>query len=378
VSRGTYAFAVSLEPLWRATILFRIVALAFAATVVAVNPKAYQDDRLAWVSIGVMAVWTVVTGFAYARPGGRRWWLVITDLVLTAALQYASVFILTEAKLHSSFPTITTVWTVGPVIVAGALGGRIPGLLAGAALSVVNVVTRGFFDADMGRDAVLLLGLGFLIGLVSTTTRKSAEHVSRALRLEAAAAERDRLARSIHDGVLQVLARVSRRGAELGGEDAELGSLAAEQEYALRALVATAPGPDSKADTIDLSMRLTLLARPTVQVSVPAPAVLLPVPVAEEVAAVVGEALSNADRHAGPGARVWVLVEDLGPEISVSVRDDGPGIPPGRLAEAEAQGRLGVAKSMRGRVSALGGAIELKSEPGMGTEWEIRIPRPRA
>ena len=36
--------------------------------------------------------------------------------------------------------------------------------------------------------------------------------------LEAATRERERLARGIHDSVLQVLALVQRRGAELGGE----------------------------------------------------------------------------------------------------------------------------------------------------------------
>jgi signal transduction histidine kinase len=301
--------------------------------------------------------------------------VAVTDLVVTAALQYSSVYILAPEQLHSSYPTVTTVWTVGPVIVAGALGGRLAGLAVGAILALVNIVTRGYFDWDMARDAVLLLGLGFLIGQVAVTTRVSAEHLRRMLQLEAAAAERERLARSIHDGVLQVLARVSRRGSELGGEDAEIGRLAAEQEHALRALVAAAPAGDPSSDLIDLGVLLTLNAKPNVQVSVPAPAVLVPARIANEISAAVHEALSNADRHAGAQARVWILLEDLGQEITVSIRDDGPGIPDGRLEAAYAQGRMGVAKSMRGRVLDLGGAIELKSEPGMGTEWDIRVPR---
>lgn len=369
---------MSIEPLWRATILFRVVALAFAVIIVAVNFDAYRRGDLAWIALGAMTLWTAFTSYCYAKPAYRKRWVAFADLTLTSALQFSSVFILSTGQLHSSFPTITTVWTCGPVIVAGALGGRFGGLLAGGILSVVNVVTRGFFDADMGRDAVLLLGLGFLIGQVSATTSQSAERLSRALQLEAATAERERLARSIHDGVLQVLARVSRRGVELGGEDAELGRLAAEQEHALRALVAAAPTTETSDNIVDLSMLLTLRATPGVQVSVPASAVLLPALMAEEINAVVGEALSNADQHGGPDARVWVLLEDLGEEIAVSVRDDGPGIAPGRLATAQAHGRMGVAKSMRGRVTDLGGVIELKSEPTMGTEWEIRVPRPRA
>jgi signal transduction histidine kinase len=367
---------VPVEPLWRATILFRVVALTFAVAIVALNTHSYSRGDLAWVAVAVMGAWTAVTSFCYLRPAGRRVWVAVTDLVFTSGLQYSSVWILTDAQLNSSFPTVTTAWTCGPVIVAGALGGRAAGLAAGAILAVVNVVTRGFIDADMGRDAFLLIGLGYLIGLVSVTTRRSAEQARRSLQVEAAAAERERLARSIHDGVLQVLARVSRRGAELGGPDAELGRLAAQQEHALRALIA-APQDDTGDGMSDLGTRLTLLASPVVRVSVPAQAVVLPSAIVGELAAVVEEALSNADRHAGSQAQVWILLEDLGDQIAVSVRDDGPGVTPQRLAAAEAEGRMGVAKSMRGRVSDLGGVITLQSAPGMGTEWEMRVPRPR-
>ena len=52
--------------------------------------------------------------------------------------------------------------------------------------------------------------------------------------------ERDRLSRQVHDGAIQVLALVSRRGREIGGETAELAELAGEQERALRRLVSSA------------------------------------------------------------------------------------------------------------------------------------------
>ncbi|MYU65746.1 ATP-binding protein, partial [Streptomyces sp. SID69] len=101
----------------------------------------------------------------------------------------------------------------------------------------------------------------------------------------------------------------------------------------------------------------------------------LPPAAARELAAAVGAALDNVRRHAGDAARAWILVEDEPADILVTVRDDGPGIPEGRLAEAEGEGRLGVAQSIRGRLRDLGGSAELISVPGQGTEVELKIPK---
>ena len=86
-------------------------------------------------------------------------------------------------------------------------------------------------------------------------------------------------------------------------------------------------------------------------------------------------ALDNVRRHAGPGARVWILLEDEGDGARVTVRDDGAGFETGRLAEAAGRGRLGVAQSMRGRVTDLGGTTTIHSRPGEGTEVEFWVPR---
>ena len=72
----------------------------------------------------------------------------------------------------------------------------------------------------------------------------------------------------------------------------------------------------------------------------------------------VGACLDNVARHVGADAPAWVLLEDLGDRVVVTVRDEGPGIPDGRLEEAEAQGRLGVSESIRGRIADLGGTAD--------------------
>jgi signal transduction histidine kinase len=69
-----------------------------------------------------------------------------------------------------------------------------------------------------------------------------------------------------------------------------------------------------------------------------------------------------------------VLLEDAPDRVTVTVRDEGPGIPRDRLAEAEADGRLGVSQSIVGRLAEIGGTATLDTGP-YGTEWELVVRR---
>lgn len=325
-----------------------------------------------------MGVWTVCTALAYLRQVRRMALVVLADVVITCGLMLTSKLILSADQFVNSVPLITTVWAAPTPVAAGLLAGRTTGAGVGLLVTAVTAMSRAEVDTDVIRDGVLLIGSGFLIGLAASTARASAARLERALRAEAANAERERLARSIHDSVLQVLARVRKRGTELGGQAAELAALAGDQEIALRALIGSAPEHEDANGDIDLRTRLQLLASSTVEVSLPATRVALPKHVAEELHATVVEALANVAEHAGNNARAWVLLEDLGSSVVLSVRDDGVGIPDGRLAAAQREGRLGVAQSMRARVAALGGSLDLRTAPGEGTEWEIQLTRPAA
>lgn len=218
-------------------------------------------------------------------------------------------------------------------------------------------------------------GLGFAQLLAGRRAeRKAAEQIRR----EAAVAERARLARPIHDGVLQVLALVQRYGPELGGQGSQLAALAGEQELALRSLL-TGNASVAGAAAEDLRAPLQALATSSVEVATPAQPVSLPADAAAEVIAAVRAALDNVRRHAGDGARAWIFLEDEQEGIRVTVRDDGVGFAPQRLAEAAEAGRLGVAQSMRGRIADRGGSTTIESRPGEGTEVEFWVPRaPRA
>ena len=90
--------------------------------------------------------------------------------------------------------------------------------------------------------------------------------------------------------------------------------------------------------------------------------------------AAVAACLDNVAAHVGDDAPAWVLIEELPDRVEVTVRDEGPGIPSGRLERAEGEGRLGVAGSIRGRLEDLGGTATLATG-SFGTEWELSVPR---
>jgi signal transduction histidine kinase len=357
--------------------VFRIAALGYATLLVSINFRTYAHPILSWVVIAVMAAWTATTIYGYGRARWRRWPLLIADVTVTAACVLFSPPILGPSGLARGIANIPVAWIAGPVLAWAISGGRRRGTIAALLLGACDLINVGTFGGAAIDGPVLLLLAGIAVGHVARLTVEAQARLERATELEAATRERDRLARGIHDSVLQVLALVQRRGAELGGEAADLGRLAGEQESALRMLVGSGPpvptGPGG--GDVDLRTVLGAYASGTVSLVTPAHPVPLPAAVAEELSLSVGAALANVRQHCAAGTRAWVLVETEDATVLVTIRDDGDGIPPGRLDEAAAAGRLGVAQSIRGRIRDLGGTVAITSAPGQGTEVELRVPR---
>lgn len=346
--------------LWRAVAAFRIAALLYATGSVLAHLGDYHRDGLALGVLGGMAVWT---GFLVrVGPPGPR--LLAGDLLAGLGAQQATVLVLSQEAIQRGEPTLAVAWAAAPVLAWAVYGGWRAGGLAGALIAVGAVVERQGLSQETVNSCVLLLLLGLVVGYLVDLSRRAEASYAEAVRLQAETGERERLARQVHDGVLQALAMVARRS-----DDPQLVQLATGQEQALRRLVA---GPAVlPVGTSDL--RSLLPARPGMEVAAPAEPVTLPARVAAEFAAAVSAAVDNALQHGG--ATAWLLVEDEADAVTVSVRDDGPGIPAGRLEQAARDGRLGVARAIRGRVEALGGTVTVTSTPGQGTEVEIRVGR---
>jgi signal transduction histidine kinase len=351
-------------------------ALAYAIFLTANAYQTYDRPVLGWSVIAGMAVWTGVAAWAYREPGRREWPLLLLDLAVACVALYSSRFVIDHRSLEQGAATLPMAWVAGPVLAFAIAKGRRLAALAALTLGAMDGLIRGFTNAVTLNGAVLLLLAGVIVGYLYSLAAAAERRMHQATELEAANRERERLARTIHDSVLQVLALIQRRGAELGGEAAELGRLAGEQGAILRTLVGVgvAEAPTAGGE-VDLRALVSRYASPLVSVAVPATPVPMPASVAAEVLGAVAAALGNVTDHAGTNGRAWVLIEDENDFVTVTVRDEGVGMAPTRLAEAEAAGRLGVAQSIKGRIRDVAGTVTITSAPGAGTEVEMQVPR---
>ncbi|MHA7957727.1 MacS family sensor histidine kinase [Streptomyces sp. L500] len=393
------AVRMSVElPLWRALTGYRILTLGYALALFCVNYHEYAHPLGAALYMGVLTLWMLLTWNKVSAPERCTRSFLIADLSIALGGVLLSAVVDSAQRVDGGAATLPSIWTGGAVLGLAIKGGWRWAAVGSTLVAVANLVERGHPARDTVHNVLLVWVSSIAIGYIVEVARASERTLARALQIEAATRERERLARDIHDSVLQVLAMVQRRGAALGGEAAELGRLAGEQEIALRTLVAGGLVPRSRSEAdlglvedagqpagaaepappagpCDLRALLAPRAGAAVTFSGPGTPVLLEAAAAAELAAAVGAALDNVTQHAGTAARAWILLEDEPDEVIVTVRDDGPGIPEGRLAAAEREGRMGVALSIRGRLRDLGGTAELLSVPGQGTEVEMRVPR---
>jgi signal transduction histidine kinase len=90
---------------------------------------------------------------------------------------------------------------------------------------------------------------------------------------------------------------------------------------------------------------------------------------AAALADALGQVLVNARQHSGAG-RVEIVVDGAATEVVLMAQDAGVGFDP----SAVPAGRLGVTRSILGRIRAVGGHAELFTSPGTGTAYLFSLP----
>lgn len=233
-------------PLWRALTAYRVLTMVYAVLVFVSEYREFERPWVGVVFLSVLAVWTLATlpRVANAASCTKRFLGVDLTIALTGILLTP----LADADAQSvNSPTLPTIWAAGSVLAFAIKGGWRWAAFASSLVAVANLVERGSPTRDTLHNVLLVWVASIAIGYVVEVARASEATLARALEIEAATRERERLARDIHDSVLQVLAMVQRRGTALGGEAAELGRMAGEQEVALRTLVSSGLVPTTRA-----------------------------------------------------------------------------------------------------------------------------------
>lgn len=258
----------------------------------------------------------------------------------------------------------------GPAMAIG------PALGAAVAVAVVRGYQTLYRESEQRRRLIQEL----------TETRAdlaAAQHTAGML------AERERLAREIHDTVaqglssIQLLLRAAGRALPTAPDNAaryvdQARQAAADDLAEVRRIVAALTPPTLEGATLAGALE-RLCATTSTRHHIAARFHLagdpVPLPPSHEVALlrIVQSALANSVHH-GKATSAEVTLSYLGDEIAVDVVDDGNGFEPDRLPAPDPEsGGFGLA-AMRARVRALGGTFTVESAPGHGSALAAHLP----
>ena len=295
----------------------------------------------------------------------------------------------TEQVRHRLFIIVPAAWLL-TLLAAAALGWYVTRTITvplSELTTGARALARGDFRHEVnvgGNDELAVLGKAF-------------NHAARQLRrqfemtLEARVRERTRIARELHDTLIQsfhglllrfhtVFQLLPERPMEakekLGSAIEQAAEAITEGRDAVQGL------RDSTIERNDLALAISTLGeelaadssghRPAFRVAVEGESRNLHPILSEEVYKIAAEALRNAFRHA-QGQQVEVEIRYENEQFRLRVRDDGKGIDPAVLSARAHEGHYGL-HGMRERATLIGGKLTVWSELDAGTEVELHIP----
>ena len=303
--------------------------------------------------------------------------------------QRAKVNEQTERMRHSLFIGLPTAWSL-TLVIAAMLGWYITRTITSPLSELTSgaqALARGDFLHEVkiaGNDELAVLGQAF-----NSAGRQL--HHQFEMTLEARVAERTRIARDLHDTMLQsfhgLLLRFQTAFQMLPEQPVEAKErLGRAIENAADAIIegreAVQGLRDSTVQGNDLGPALRTLGEelasrcdrehPRFRVTVEGvPQKLHPI-LRDEIYKIAAEALRNAFKHAEP-RNVYVEIHYHSEQFQVSVYDDGKGIDPAVLAAGGTEGHYGLA-GMRERAALIGAQLRIWRADTAGTVVELRLP----
>jgi signal transduction histidine kinase len=266
-----------------------------------------------------------------------------------------------------------------PVVLQSFLG--LPIRATGQLLGVLTIFGQKARQFNL-EDVALLNTVADQIGVAIENTR-----LRQQAREAAIMAERERMARDLHDSVTQALYSLSLFAAS-ALEEVNLGHLEPVQHYLTRMGETTQqalkemrlmiyelrPADLERLGLVGaLHRRLAAVERRSGITArlIAEELIELPLAVEQEFYGITQEALNNALKHAS-ATQVIVHLRRLAAEVELTILDNGQGFNPDQV---EARDGLGL-QGIRERVELINGTLAIRSTPGMGTTIEVRVKVP--
>ncbi|NXY94898.1 sensor histidine kinase [Streptomyces sp. BR123] len=370
-------------------------ALLAALLVLAAGRAVAHSVPAAGAVVAVCAVLAAVYG-AGARSPAVRGSTAAAGLWLAAlGAVWAGLLVLSPDGLWLAFPLyflelhllrlrwgITAVAVTACAAIASFLGhsgtvtpGAFLGPLLGAAVAVATVLGYQALYRESERRRELIEEL-----IATRAELAAAERDAGTL------AERERLAREIHDTLAQGLSSIQLllRAAEraLPERDPRLAPAlehigrareAAQDNLAeARRFVRALTPPDLEHGSLAGALERLCASTPQARFSVSGTPRELPTPYEVALLRIAQSALANVVRHAAAG-RAEITLTFMDASVTLDVVDDGAGFDPASAPSGE--GGFGL-PAMRARAETLGGLFTVESAPGQGTAVAVTLPLP--
>jgi len=324
-------------------------------------------------SAGLLVLVLFILNLAYHR--------LTTALILSALLLSLGALAIWRGSDKEELRHLQGVLNAAPVVSAASARGWkalslrvIPGVILIVVglqvLSRIGGIWGGAIPA-FGGGAALLVGI---LVLLAPWWLTNVRDLSQERRARIRSEERASLAAHVHDSVLQTLTLIERAS----DDSAEVIRLARSQERALRDWLFAPNHATLNTHELTFNQELRQVQSDVERdYKIRVELVIVGDCAADEsLHALVGaarEAAVNAAKWSGV-ASVSIYGEVEPSQISLYVRDTGVGFDP---ADVDLS-RQGIAHSIRERVRAHDGTVEIVSQPGKGTEVRLALPRARA
>ncbi|MGW2013688.1 sensor histidine kinase [Streptomyces sp. NPDC001927] len=380
----------SLTPALRALRLCLHLLMAGLLALAAVRAASAAGVALAVVTGGVYAAGSVVPSVRNSQRAAALWLAVLCASWL--ALLWA-----TPDGLWVAFPLYFLQLHLLPIRWA------LPAVALTAVAAILSYVGHGatlnpgvFIGPLLGGAVAVATVLGYQALYRESERRRRMVEELIATRAELAAAERhagtlaerERLAREIHDTLaqglssIQLLLRAAERALPPGSPAAghiEAARRAAQDNLAeARRFVRALSPPDLEHGS--LAAALERLCEPgpepspRARLTVSGTPVELPTPYEVALLRIAQSALANTVRHAS-AARAEITLSFMDASVTLDVVDDGKGFDPALLSPSSEDGGFGL-PAMRARAESLGGTFTVESAPGQGTAVAVSLPLP--